>query len=123
MALWHRYGRRISGANRESLLEFQQYVPDAKRWCGYNFRYIYWLCSKKEKRELLKSALFEIGDYPTIDDLQIWIEDAEGNTEVVPIALAKSTPILKLPTRGRGETDSAAQTNAQTGGASPTRPL
>jgi hypothetical protein len=84
------------------------------------------LCDKKEKERLMQFANFEILPYPTMDDLEIWLEDLDGNKEYVSGDFVKSVPIIKLksnPKRGRGEIDSAPQSNEETGGASPSRPL
>jgi hypothetical protein len=126
--LWHRYGN-IGGSHNTGLREFQKFVPNARRWCGYNFRYIYWLCDQKEKLQLMENARFEIQPYPTMENIEIWLEDTDNSKTPLTPSFAKSVPIIKLKTltsdklRGRGERDSAPNTNSETGGASPTRPL
>ena len=73
---------------------------DAKEWKGYNFVYIYWLCSQKEKEELMKYATFEIYDkYPSKKDLEIWLEDENGTKEKLTEEFAKKVPIVKLPSK------------------------
>lgn len=122
--LWLRYGS-IGSSSNTGLKRFQKYVPGAKRWCGYNFRYIFWLCDAQEKARLMQYARFEIvKEYPTEADLEIWLEDTDGTKTPLAKEFAKSVPIVKLRTnRGigdTGETDSAPGSNRETGGASPT---
>lgn len=99
IALWHRYGNMISGSNDASLVRFQEMVAGARRWCGYNFRYIYWLCGKREKKELMKSARFTIEPYPTEADMEIWLENVGGAREPITVDFAKSVPIIKLKSK------------------------
>lgn len=98
IALWHRYGT-ISGSNDSSLTKFKAIVPDAKRWCGYNFRYLYWTCGKAEKAELMKSATFQVHPYPTESDMEIWLEDVGGWKQPLTPAFAKTVPIVKLKSK------------------------
>jgi len=123
ISIWHRYG---SGKGSHIDL-INKFAPGSKLWCGYNFRYIYWLCDETEKARLMQHANFEILPYPNESDMEIWLEDVDGNKEPITPAFAKTVPIIKLKsnpnTRGRGEIDNAPQSNEETGGASPTRPL
>jgi len=122
IAIWHRW-KAIKRANNSDLRKLRLIFPDVWRWCGYNFRYIYWLCSKAEKTRLLSVARFEIQPYPTEADLEIWLEDENGRKEAIEPAFAKTIPIVKLPTRRKRATsiDSDATANqAGDGGASPT---
>ena len=101
IALWHRYGT-ISGSNDASLVKFQQMVPTARRWCGYNFRYIYWTCSQAEKKEYLQRAKFTVEPYPTEADLEMWLENVGGEKTPLTKDFAKSVPIVRLKsTRGQ----------------------
>lgn len=122
ISIWHRYG---SGKGSH-LSVITKFVPDAKKWAGWNFRYIYWLCDKQEKQRLMQYANFTIQPYPTEQDMEIWLEDLNGVKTLLTPQFAKTVPIVKLtsnPKRGRGEIDNAPQSNEETGGASPTRPL
>lgn len=127
LSLWCRYGF-INGTSDTSLKQFKRIIPDAKRWCGYNFKYIFWLCDKQEKARLMEHARFTVLPYPTEEDMEIWLEDVGGVKTPLTKEFAKSVPIVKLPSnrktkRDRGETDSAPQSNAETEGASPIRSL
>jgi hypothetical protein len=125
IALWHRYGT-ISGSNDASLRRFQDMVPDARRWCGYNFRYIYWLCEPQEKARLMQSARFAIEPYPTEDDMEIWLEDVGGRRQPITPEFAKTVPIVRLsskrPCAGSIDSDASAF-HAEQGGATPTPAL
>lgn len=125
--LYNRY-HTITGSNNSSLRKFQKMFPAARRWCGYNFRYIYWNCSNDERADWLKRASFEVIDrYPTVeDDVEIWLEDVDNSKTPLDIAFAKTVPIIKLPTkRSRaGSIDSdATASHADQGGATPTSAL
>lgn len=90
MSLWHRY-------NTHKLEKLEKVFQGVKTWCGYNFRYIYWLCSNKEKNRLMKYAKFEIkNENPTKDDLKIWTIDPNGNKKMISPKKAKEVPIIKL---------------------------
>lgn len=92
IAVWHRY----STANLKELIPI---FGDAKTWVGYNFAYIYWLCSDAEKEQLMKTATFKIHTTkPTKNDLKIWTEDVHGNKEEIDIEIAKQIPLIKLKT-------------------------
>jgi len=98
IALWHRYGT-IYDSSDTSLRRFQKMVPGAKRWMGYNFRYLYWTCGREEKQRLLSFARFTVQPYPTMDDIKIWLEDVDGSETPVDLAFAKTVPILKLSSK------------------------
>ena len=101
LGLATRYGT-ISGSNDASLVKFQQMVPTARRWCGYNFRYIYWTCSQAEKKEYLQRAKFTVEPYPTEADLEMWLENVGGEKTPLTKDFAKSVPIVRLKsTRGQ----------------------
>lgn len=93
IAIWHRYGSGERGLDLMRRLD-----PESKRWAGYNFRYLLFLCHKGEQRKLMEHATFEIQPYPSKDDLRIWIYDEYGEEEITP-EFAKSVPIIKLPTK------------------------
>jgi hypothetical protein len=92
IAQWHRYGK-------QGLKHLSGIYPGAKLWCGYNFKYIYWLCDKKEKQRLMNHAKFEIQPYPSKEDLEIWLEDKNKNKEPLSPQFAKTIPIVKLTTK------------------------
>lgn len=100
VSLWHRYGKQIGGASGASLRRIRQIFPDARRWCGYNFAYIYWLCDKREKERLMQHARFAVQPYPTKDDVEIWLDDGEGNRERVSVEFARTVNIVPLPSAG-----------------------
>lgn len=106
--LYLRYGRHINGSNPKSLRRLREFIPGAVRWNGYNFRYIYWLCSKREKARLMESAKFSILPYPTKNDLEIWTDDGEGNRVMLDEQFARSIPIIKLPSSGHKKSVSYA---------------
>lgn len=94
VAQWHRYGVN-------SPKKMLKIFPDATIWNGFNYCYIYWLCTKKEKRELLKHARFTIyphTEFPKDDDIRVWLTDPRDGKVVreVPVEEAKSVPIVKL---------------------------
>jgi hypothetical protein len=122
IARWHRYG----STEYQSLKGFSRLVPDARTWCGYNFRYIYWLCDAREKARLMASAQFTAQPYPTEADLEIWVEDLAGNKTPMTKAQAKAVPIISFPSRGKvseRSSDSAVPGPPGEGGATPTRSL
>lgn len=101
MSLYHRYHVNTHMANKqglellEKIFNINPYV-----WCGYNFKYIYWLCSKQEKDFLMQSARFKIEPLPTKNDIEIWLEDKEGKVErIKDLLFAKKVPIIKLKTK------------------------
>lgn len=111
IAQWHRWGK-------QGLKHLKGIFPDAKIWCGYNFRYIFWLCDKKEKAELIRYARFGIQPYPTEEDIEIWTEDVHGKKTPINPAFAKTVPIVKL--RSKRHPAEAAQVPLESGGATPT---
>lgn len=118
IALYHRYSK-----NNDQKF-FQAIFPGCTKWCGFNFRYIYWLCDAAERERLLQSAQFELLPYPTEDDLEIWTVDAEGKRTDLTPAYAKTIPIVKLrSTRARSETSDTVADHAAEGGATPTLAL
>lgn len=97
ISLWHRY-------STSNLQKIEKIFPGAKKWVGYNFRYIYWLCSDKEKKRLMKYAKFEIKDRnPDESDLDIWLEDINGNKKAITPKFAKEVPVIKLPSRRKNK--------------------
>lgn len=125
VSLWDRFGT-ISGSNDGSLRRLQTFAPNARRWCGYNFRYIYWTCSKSEKRRLMASARFQVQPYPNADDLQIWLENVGGEKQRLTPAFAKSVPIVKLKTnraRAGSVVGDASANHAEESGSIPTPAL
>jgi len=46
----------------------------------------------------MKHARFEILPYPTKDELDIWVYDENGRTDIKP-EFAKTIPIIKLPSK------------------------
>ena len=62
---------------------------------GLNFCYIKFLCNKKEEKELMNSAKFEILKYPSKTDLKIW---DENGSYIDPLD-AKEIPIVKLKSK------------------------
>jgi hypothetical protein len=101
IAVWHRYGN-IGPPIDKNLVKLRKFVPEVYRWCGWNFRYIYWLCSKRERRRLLAASSFEILPYPSTEDLEIWLEDERGVVRSVSPEEAKQVPIVKLRTSRKG---------------------
>lgn len=117
IAQWHRFG--VVGVK-----QMAKVYPGAKRWCGYNFRYIYWLCNQQEKTRLMKSANFTVQQYPTERDLAIWTIDAEGKKETVSPEFAKTVPIVKMKSNRAGSDPATRQqSHAGKGGAAPTPAL
>lgn len=97
ISFWHRYSLKYRAQTPEGLRHVKKIFPNAKIWCGHNYRYIYWLCSDKEKAELLKSARFEFEPPPTKNDISIWLEDEDGFVEnIKDLEFAKKIPIIKL---------------------------
>lgn len=94
IAQWHRYGK-------QGLKYLSGIFPEAKVWCGCNFRYIYWLCNQQQKEELMQSAKFQIQKYPTKNDLEIWLEDINHNRTTVTPEFAKTVPIVRLKSNMR----------------------
>jgi hypothetical protein len=126
VAIWHRYHLPV-GSGRISpkcWTALNKLWPGCRRWAGYNFRYIYWLCTKAEKSRLMESANFRIEPYPTEADLEIWTEDEYGNKTPIAPDFAKTIPIVKLPTKRAGSVASDTPANqAGEGGATPTPAL
>jgi hypothetical protein len=124
ISLFHRYGH-ICGSNDKSLREFQRFIPEARRWCGYNFRYIFWLCDRAERARLLSHATFTTGaPYPTTDDVEVWLENIDGTRVDVSPALAKSVPIVKLRSaRAGSKANVAPRFHRGEGGVTPTPAL
>ena len=117
IAQWHRYGR-------VGIKEMIKIYPTSKRWAGFNFRYIYWLCDKKEKQRLMQHAKFKLYKYPTEKDLEIWTEDEFGNKTPVTPEFAKTIPIVKLKSnRVRSKASVASGVQPGEGGATPTLTL
>lgn len=117
--LWHRYGKGTTDAR-----QWQDVFPGSKQWCGYNFRYIYWLCKSAEKEKLMQTATFQAERPPTENDIEIWTVDGKGWRQGVSPERAKSVAIVKLPTRRRAKhsSDAAGDQSAE-GGVEPTRTL
>lgn len=126
VSIWHRYGLSI-GAGRHCPRTWEalrNLWPGCLEWYGLNFRYIYWLCDKADRRRLLDNATFEVQQYPTLDDLRIWTVGPQGERADVSVAFAKSVPIVKLKTKRAGSADSGTPTvQAGGGGATPTPAL
>lgn len=97
ISIWHRYGFAPSGSKGLKRVS-DIFGCEVKHLTGYNFRYIYWLCSKAEKAWLMTTANFEIQPYPSEDDMAVWTIDGHGNKETVPLSEAKQIPIIKLKT-------------------------
>jgi hypothetical protein len=90
ISCWHRW-------STSSLEKLQKIFSDARRWHGYNFAYIYWLCSQEEKQRLMRHANFDIkSENPDKGDIRVWTEDVDGNKESVSIERAKQVPVIKL---------------------------
>lgn len=123
IALWHRYGV-INGSNDKSLGKLQKFIPGARRWCGWNFRYVYFQGGAEVRDELMKTARFQIEPYPQVGDMDIWLENVGGEREPVSLEMAKTVPIVKLPTK-RAESigSDAPAIHAGEGGANPTSAL
>lgn len=120
ISLYERYHKGTTNPN-----EWQGIFPGSRQWCGYNFRYLYWLCDANEKTRLMQSANFEIvKPYPSETDLEMWLIGADGTKTPLTKEFAKSIPIVKLRTmRGRAERETGGVSNSDTGGANPTLPL
>ena len=73
LSLYDRYG-----LNR--LKKFKKNFPTAVRIFGYNFTYIKFR-DQKTKKELMKTATFEIQPYPTVDEIKVWDETGKQYTE------------------------------------------
>jgi len=123
VAIWHRYHLPVGSGRvgKKMWPEIHKLWPEAKRWSGYNFRYIYWLCDNNEKQRLLKNANFTVQKYPTEKELEIWLEDEKGIKINLTPEFAKSIPIVKLKTKRSTSKDSVASGfQPEEGGASPT---
>ena len=95
VALWHRYS-----ISKES--ERLSIFGDAKKWCGLNFAYIYWL---RGKQQLMPHARFKVCKYPTKADLKIWTEDEHGRKERMTPEFAKTIELLSLKTNRKSKKD------------------
>jgi hypothetical protein len=92
ISLYDRYHRGTTAAK-----DWQDVFPGSKQWIGWNFRYIYWLCGKREKRELMDHATFDvIPAAPTLDDCEIYLKDHEGNMERITTEHARNIPLVTL---------------------------
>lgn len=123
VSLWHRYG--IGSSDGDNLAKVQAILPGSLRWRGANFRYIYWM-SAADRAALIPHATFPVGlPNPKLDDLLIWTEDLDGVPVPVPVAVAKRTPIVRLPSRRAGsiEGDAPAIPGGSEGGSIPTPAL
>lgn len=84
-----------------------EYIYNGKRWQGRSFRNNYKGMEHHPDVEIVKGSSKYRYLYPLDNDMRKQIE-----------------PLRKpYPKRGRGEIDNAPQSNEETGGASPTRPL
>ena len=115
ISLWHRYGGAIGGSNNKALREVQKFAPNARRWCGYNFRYIYFLCSDAERDRLMKTASFERQPNPTKADLAIWTENVDGEKVTVTPEAATSVPVISLRTMRGRSADSGTPASSRRG--------
>lgn len=98
MSFWHRY--QINHAySKKGIKLVKEIFPNAKIWCGHNYRYIYWLCSKDEKEKLMETARFKLEKPPTKEDVEIWFEDENGFVEKIDTNFAKSVPIVKMKSK------------------------
>lgn len=97
VSLWHHFRERLGS---QSLTELSRAIPGLKKWHGYNFAYLYWLCGQEEKERLLKSASFQLLPYPGKTELEIWVTDARGDKESVSVEVARKVPIIHLPIMG-----------------------
>lgn len=91
IALWHRYSQSSCNPKR-----WQHLFPGAKQWLGLNFRYMYWLCDRKERERMMGHARFQVLPYPKDKDLVMWTVDAEGRREDLAIDQARAVAIVKL---------------------------
>lgn len=91
IAQWHRFGKN-------GLKHMQPiFGDDCRTWAGHNFCYIFWICSRAERRRLLKHATFTVQDsHPKEGDLLIWLEDLDRTKTPVSVEFAKTIPIIKL---------------------------
>lgn len=96
ISLWHRYAI-MRATSRQNLTEVRKIFPTALIWCGFNFRYLYFVCDEAEKERLLKTARFEFVPLPKKEDIKIWLEDEKGFLEpITDLDFAKAIPIVKL---------------------------
>ncbi len=72
IAIYHRYGEH-------SHAKFKKNFPTAVRISGYNFVYIKFR-DKATKKQLMKSATFEIQPYPTVNEIKVWDENGKEYT-------------------------------------------
>jgi len=98
MSFWHRYNIKMA-FGKKGFVELKEIFPNAKIWCGHNYRYLYWLCDKKEKEKLMSTARFELVKPPTKEDIEIWFEDENGFIENIDLEFAKTIPIVKMQSK------------------------
>ena len=103
IALWHRWHEHGGGITHDKLAALsKKFDQECYMWAGRNFRYIYWLCDDDERDRLLSHANFEVQDEnPSMSDLEIWIEDVDGNTTPISPERAKQVPLIKVPSSDR----------------------
>jgi hypothetical protein len=127
VSIWHRFKQKWCwGTNLLMLRKLEQlWGLRVYFWRGVNYRYIYWLCDANERQELLAHAKFKIEPYPRLDDVKVWLVDADGVQTIVPPSDHKSVPIIRLSsTRTRPKDSSEPPAiHAGEGGAAPTRAL
>ena len=110
IAAWHRW-KAVNGSDNTNLRRLRPVFGEVWRWCGYNFRYLYYLGPKRERAAWLERANFEIVDkYPGEQDLEIWLENEHGERREITPAFARTVPIVRLPTkRGRDKLGGAVE--------------
>ena len=89
LSLYHRY-KSVSPKHLKKI-----FGDKYSKLNGLNFCYIKFICNKKEQKELMDNARFEVLPYPTKDDLKIW--DGDGN--YIDPLIAKEIPIVKLKSK------------------------
>ena len=95
MSFWHRYNI-IRAEQKKGFGYVKRIFPNALIWCGHNYRYLYYLCSKEEKNTLMQTARFKLEPPPQKEDIKIWFEDENGYVKDIDIEFAKTIPIIKL---------------------------
>lgn len=96
MSFWHRYGFNKRAQTKDGIKLVKKIFPSALIWCGHNYRYLYWLCSKEDKAKLMETARFEIEPFPKEENIKIWLEDENGFIKDIDINFAKTVPIIKM---------------------------